>query len=100
MLGTLPLSALAYAWMMRDHREKAARLDVATARISSAVVELITGIGVAERGTHAELLAANGRYAAFWREPRQGPAVGLGELARRARPRPRREVRRGRESSR
>lgn len=74
--------------MMRGHREKAARLDAATARISSAVVEFVTGIGigVAERGTHAELLAANGRYAAFWREPRQALAVDLGALARHAGP--------------
>ncbi|GAA2678059.1 MULTISPECIES: ABC transporter ATP-binding protein [Actinosynnema] len=31
-------------------------------------IVVLDGGGVAERGTHAELLAANGRYAAFWRE--------------------------------
>ncbi|ACU37907.1 ABC transporter ATP-binding protein [Actinosynnema mirum] len=76
-LGTLPLYALAYAWMMRGYREKAARLDAATARISSAVVEFVTGIGVvktfgrARRAHDAYREAAEefGNFYADWVRP-------------------------------
>ncbi|RLK58984.1 ABC transporter ATP-binding protein [Actinokineospora cianjurensis] len=76
-IGTLPLYAGAYAWMMRGYKEKAARLNEAMVRISSAVVEFVTGIAVvktfgrAKRAheTYARAAGEFGRFYADWVRP-------------------------------
>jgi ATP-binding cassette, subfamily B, bacterial IrtA/YbtP len=76
-IGTLPLYAVAYAWMMRGYPEKAAGLNAAMTRISAAVVEFVTGISVvkafgrARRAHDAYHRAAGefGRFYADWVRP-------------------------------
>jgi ATP-binding cassette, subfamily B, bacterial IrtA/YbtP len=70
-VGTLPCYALAYAWMMRGYQEKAARLNEAMGRISSAVVEFVTGIGVVKafgraRRAHETYHRAAGEFGRFY----------------------------------
>ncbi|ODU07285.1 MAG: ABC transporter [Pseudonocardia sp. SCN 72-86] len=45
-LVTLPFYAAAYAWMMRGYQEKMLEMNATMARISSAVVEFVSGISV------------------------------------------------------
>ncbi|WP_344411780.1 ABC transporter transmembrane domain-containing protein [Pseudonocardia ailaonensis] len=45
-LVTLPFYAAAYAWMMRSYQEKMLEMNATMARISSAVVEFVSGIAV------------------------------------------------------
>jgi ATP-binding cassette subfamily B protein IrtA len=45
-LVTLPFYAAAYAWMMRGFQDRMQQLDTGFARISSAVVEFVSGIAV------------------------------------------------------
>jgi ATP-binding cassette subfamily B protein IrtA len=45
-LVTLPFYAAAYAWMMRGFQDRMQQLDSGFARISSAVVEFVSGIAV------------------------------------------------------
>ncbi|WP_084216806.1 ABC transporter ATP-binding protein [Pseudonocardia spinosispora] len=45
-IGTLPVYAVAYAWMMRGYQRKMDQLNTAFGRISAAVVEFVTGIAV------------------------------------------------------
>jgi ATP-binding cassette, subfamily B, bacterial IrtA/YbtP len=70
-IGTLPLFAAAYAWMMRGYAEKMAEMNTAYGRISSAVVEFVTGIGVVKafgraRRAHENYQRAAGEYGRFF----------------------------------
>jgi ATP-binding cassette subfamily B protein len=70
-VGTLPLFAAAYAWMMRGYAEKMAEMNAAYGRISSAVVEFVTGIGVVKafgraRRAHETYQRAAGEYGRFF----------------------------------
>ncbi|MBM7773923.1 ATP-binding cassette subfamily B protein [Actinokineospora baliensis] len=70
-VATLPLYAAAYAWMMRGYKEKAARLNEAMVRISSAVVEFITGIAVVKtfgraKRAHDTYATAAGEFRRFY----------------------------------
>ncbi|RSM69669.1 ABC transporter ATP-binding protein [Kibdelosporangium aridum] len=70
-VGTLPLYAAAYAWMMRGYPEKMANLNAAIGRISSAVVEFVSGIGVVKafgraRRAHASYQRAAGEFGRFF----------------------------------
>ncbi|HET6704210.1 ABC transporter ATP-binding protein [Amycolatopsis sp.] len=70
-VGTLPLFAAAYAWMMRGYAEKMAEMNAAYGRISSAVVEFVSGIGVVKafgraRRAHERYQRAAGEYGRFF----------------------------------
>lgn len=45
-IATLPLYAAAYAWMVRDMTAHQARMNASLAKISSTIVEFITGVAV------------------------------------------------------
>ncbi|MDF3284233.1 ABC transporter ATP-binding protein [Gordonia sp. N1V] len=45
-VATLPLYAIAYAWMVRDMTTQQATMNAALARISSTIVEFVTGVAV------------------------------------------------------
>ncbi|MFB9832660.1 ABC transporter ATP-binding protein [Actinoallomurus acaciae] len=45
-LATLPVYAVAYAWMMRGYADQMRRMDESNARISAAVAEFVHGIAV------------------------------------------------------
>ncbi|MEQ3550301.1 ABC transporter ATP-binding protein [Pseudonocardia nematodicida] len=76
-LVTLPCYAAAYAWMMRGYTEKVDQMNAGNARISSAVVEFVSGIAVvktfgqarrAHRG-YADAARDFGRFYAEWVRP-------------------------------
>ncbi|MEU5691906.1 ABC transporter ATP-binding protein [Actinosynnema sp. NPDC020468] len=99
-VATLPAYAAAYAWMMRGYQEKMEGMNTAFARISAAVVEFVTGIGVVkafgrERRAHESYHRAAGEFGRFyaeWVRPMlrleavsglalSAPVVGLASLA-------------------
>ncbi|ROZ84942.1 ABC transporter ATP-binding protein [Gordonia sp. OPL2] len=45
-IATLPLYAVAYAWMVKDSTEQMAKMNAALARISSTIVEFVSGVAV------------------------------------------------------
>ncbi|MDL9945264.1 ABC transporter ATP-binding protein [Gordonia sp. ABSL11-1] len=45
-VATLPLYAIAYAWMVKDSTEQMAKMNAALARISSTIVEFVSGVSV------------------------------------------------------
>lgn len=45
-IATLPLYALAYGWMVRDMTEQMAKMNAALERISSTIVEFVSGVAV------------------------------------------------------
>ncbi|GAA1386800.1 ABC transporter ATP-binding protein [Pseudonocardia kongjuensis] len=76
-LVTLPWYAAAYAWMMRGYTEKVEQMNAGNERISSAVVEFVSGIAVvktfgqarrAHRG-YAEAARDFGRFYSEWVRP-------------------------------
>ncbi|AXB42438.1 ABC transporter ATP-binding protein [Amycolatopsis albispora] len=76
-VGTLPFFAAAYAWMMRGYHEKMAEMNTAHGRISSAVVEFVSGIGVVKafgrarraHESYQRAAEAYGRFFADWVRP-------------------------------
>ncbi|MEV1292344.1 ABC transporter ATP-binding protein [Pseudonocardia sp. NPDC049635] len=72
-LAPIPFYVAAYAWMMRGHVEKAQQMDAGNARISSAVVEFVTGIAVVKtfgqaRRAHRGYLDAARDFSRFYSE--------------------------------
>ena len=70
-LATLPIYALAYAWMMRGFTEKMHQMNAAFARVSAAVVEFVSGIAVVKtfgqgRRAHESYRRAAGEYGQFY----------------------------------
>ncbi|MEV7551558.1 ABC transporter ATP-binding protein [Amycolatopsis sp. NPDC089917] len=68
---TLPFYGAAYAWMMRGYQEKMALMNAAMGRISSAVVEFVTGISVVKafgraRRAHETYHRAAGEFGRFY----------------------------------
>ncbi|MGC7102717.1 ABC transporter transmembrane domain-containing protein [Amycolatopsis lurida] len=76
-VGTLPFFAAAYAWMMRGYTEKMAETNTAHGRLSSAVVEFVSGIGVVKafgqarraHESYQRAAEAGGRFFADWVRP-------------------------------
>ncbi|WP_226367740.1 ABC transporter ATP-binding protein [Pseudonocardia sp. ICBG162] len=84
-LVTVPFYAAAYAWMMRGYAAKVEQMNAGNARISSAVVEFVSGIAVvktfgqarrAHRG-YADAARDFGRFYAEW----VGPMLRLEALS-------------------
>ncbi|MQA11647.1 MAG: ATP-binding cassette domain-containing protein [Pseudonocardiaceae bacterium] len=70
-IATLPFYGAAYAWMMRGYQEKMAQMNSAFGRISAAVVEFVSGIGVVKafgrtRRAHETYHRAAGEFGRFY----------------------------------
>jgi ATP-binding cassette, subfamily B, bacterial IrtA/YbtP len=63
-VGTLPIYAVAYAWMMRGFQDKMEEMNSGFARISAAVVEFVSGIAVVKAFGRARSAHDNYRRAA------------------------------------